>query len=88
MNTPALARSTDPQSSHDAARSVDTSTLEALVLDVLAAYPAGLTSKELARITGEDRVTLSPRLRPLVRKGLARETNTRRGRSIVWAVAR
>lgn len=84
--TPARARATDPATSHDAARSVDTSALEALVLDTLRDHPAGLTTKEMARVTGEDRVTLSPRLRPLARKGLVREAG-KRGRSIVWEAA-
>lgn len=84
--TPARARATDPETSHEAAASVDTSELEALVLDTLRRHPDGLTTKEMARVTGEDRVTLSPRCRPLARKGLIVEAGKRDG-SIVWRLA-
>lgn len=88
----ALARRTDPPTSHTAARSVNAALprLEAIVLDALRrAGTAGLTSWELADATGLDRVTASPRLAPLAAKGLALASEVRRlgpsGRAgIVW----
>ena len=63
MNHP--ARSTDPQTSHDAARHIVASGQQALqqeqTRDAVACHP-GLTSNELARATGLDRYMLARRL--------------------------
>lgn len=95
MNEAAYARSTDPATAHQAAASVkpDLPRLEAAVLDCLRAFGArGLTSEELADAMAMERVTVSPRLKPLALKGLAVDTGMRRqGRSgrasIVWRAA-
>jgi len=79
---PARARRSDPDTSHEAAARVHVGNLEAIVLAELRNGSA--TSAELAERTGIDRVAVSPRLRPLARKGLIQETALRRNGSIVW----
>lgn len=85
----AAARATDPRTSHQAAASLPTSHLEEVVLGALKSHTEGLTSHELARITGLDLVTVSPRLRPLVNKRLVVDSGEKRAgtsgrQSIVW----
>lgn len=71
MNHP--ARSTDPETSHDAARHIVASGAQALqqnqALDAVACHP-GLTSNELARATGLDRYMLARRLPELCDRDL------------------
>lgn len=85
--TPARARRTDPETSHEAAATVDTSELEALVLDTLRRHPNGLTSHRVAEITGESLVTISPRMKPLETKGLVRRAG-KSGRRTIWRAVR
>lgn len=89
----ALARRSDPDTAHDAARSLDgapvTSLEEICLAAIIAADKHGLTSHELAAATRLELVTVSPRLRPLANKGLIADSGRRRpgdsGRlSIVW----
>ena len=85
----ARARNTDPLTSDLAADSVQVTGLEALVLSTLRTAPQGLTSEELAFFIGLSLVTISPRLRPLLEKGLvmkAPETRANRSgrQAIVW----
>jgi len=49
MNWPGLARSTDPQTSHEAASSVDANRLEMVVLAEFRSAKKGLTADELAK---------------------------------------
>lgn len=78
-HTEAHARRTDPDTSKQAAASVRLSDLESKVLAVLRARgDAGATLDEIVEATGLDKVTASPRLRPLVRKGFAVQTSERR----------
>lgn len=75
----ALARKTDPQTSHEAASGVQTSPLESLVLEALKASPRGCTADELADKLPDIRMnTLTPRFASLMRKGLIRDTGERR----------
>jgi CRP-like cAMP-binding protein len=68
----ATARATDPETSHLAAASVDADKLEVQVLDYLRyCRHLGATSHEIAAGLGLSLVTVSPRLRPLQRHGLA-----------------
>lgn len=88
----AFARTHDPLTSHLAAASAHVSRLEEVVLDEIRLAKNGLTIDELVAITGLDKVSLSPRFRPLCKKGLIIETNeTRRGasgrRQTVWRPA-
>jgi uncharacterized membrane protein len=86
------ARRTDPATSREAASKVAgrVSDLEAIVLDALRAAPAGLTTWEIAEATGLSLVTVSPRCKPLERKGLVRREGRRVNRngcsSTVWVV--
>lgn len=87
--TSAYARSTDRDTSHEAAESVRATELEATVLNALRRFPNGATSYQLAESLRLSLVTVSPRLRPLVSKGLAEDTGRRErgpsGRSqTVW----
>jgi predicted ArsR family transcriptional regulator len=63
--------------------------LEELVLSILQRRPSGLTTHELADVLQLSLVTVSPRMRPLVRRGAVIDSGERRknvsGRaSIVW----
>lgn len=92
MNADAFARHTDPMTSEDAARSVrpETTRLENIVLDALKRRgDQGATTNELAELTGMSLVTISPRIRPLVRKGYVEDSGKRRSgtsgrKSTVW----
>jgi hypothetical protein len=77
----AYARSYDPETSHQAAdhvRKHSASAMERRALTALRMHPSGLTTHELVRITGIPWNTISPRLAPLVRKHLARDSTKRR----------
>ena len=92
----ARARNTDPETSHDAARSMDPTLpeLEALVFDVLLASGwHGCILDDFVKALKLDKVTVSPRLRPLCDKGLAVATKSRRlgksgRRQTVWVATR
>ena len=83
----AAARSSDPGTSHVAAALVNTTRLETIVLTYLEHNPS--TTHEIAAGTGLDLVSISPRIKPLVRKGLVEDSGElRKGpsgrKSIVW----
>ena len=90
------ARARDPETAKAAARGADAHTLSGQVVRLLEQEPAaagGLTSEELAERLGRDRLSVSPRLKPLVEKGLVRDSGRRRGtrlgrKAIVWEVVR
>jgi hypothetical protein len=82
------ARRRDPETAKKAAAAVRVGELEGLVLGRLRSH-GGMTTHELAAALSVDLVSISPRMRPLVEKGLARDSGERRrgesGRaSIVW----
>lgn len=88
--TEAYARRTDPVTSLAAAQSIKTSDLEQKVFDVIADI-GGATTHEIADRTGISLVSVSPRIRPLVRKNLIRDSGKKREgksnrKSIVWEV--
>ena len=89
----ALARNTDPTTSHEAAEKVKVGHLEMMVLDaLLAAGVRGMTSHELVADIGLPWSTVTPRLRPLANRGLVVDSGQRRdgptGRvCIVWRLA-
>lgn len=85
--TSARARRTDPDTSHEAAATVDVTHREQQVLDALAGAPGGLTTKEMEPVTGVDRLSLSPRMKPLELKGLVVRTDETRDGSIVWRLS-
>lgn len=84
----ARARNSDPQTSHDAATSVDVSRLQRICLEAIRGAVDGLTSEQLATVTGLPLVTVSPRLRPLAENNLIYAGERRKNRSgrtaIVW----
>ena len=86
----AVARATDPSTSHEAAASVNATRLESIILDKLKRYPSpGATTHELAQALGLELVSISPRMKPLKDKGLVCDTGFRvRGisgrRQIIW----
>jgi len=85
----AAARRTDPSTSHVAAALANTTRLEHVVTSLLDGHPKGMTTHELAEASGLDLVSISPRIRPLVRKNRVIDSGAKReGRSgrmsIVW----
>ena len=83
----AMARRTDPDTSHIAALTVDANRLEKLVVSALTQYPNGCTVKEISVILDIDKWSISPRMKPLEGKGLVERTTERRDRSIVRRIA-
>ena len=69
----AYARHSDPDTSHDAAAALEgkkVSRLEAVALSATQSCgPRGMINDELVEITGIDWKTITPRMRPLERKG-------------------
>lgn len=72
----APARNTDPETSHNAASKVDTSKLEGAVHEALA--KRSMTAEEVADYLHLPLQSVSPRFRPLERKGFIRRTKLRR----------
>ena len=65
-------RDADPQTSADAARKVNVTDKEKQVREcLLRAWPRGLTVREIVERTGLTAWTVSPRMAPLERKGMA-----------------
>lgn len=74
-----LVRTTDPDTSMDAAEKVDTTKLEKLVYEAIAKHPNGCTSEEvMAHFPNHGIQTISPRYAPLIRKGFIEDTGERR----------
>lgn len=91
----ALARASDPPTSHAAAASVQRALprLQEIVLSTLRKSADGLTTHEIAAMTDIDVITVSPRIAPLREAGFVRDSGERRvpsGRtrpSTVWVAA-
>jgi hypothetical protein len=88
-----LARASDPATSHDAARALDVTPLEAAVLAELRRHVFGATINQVADALGRSLVSVSPRFKPLAMRGLIIDSGRReRGESrqtrIVWLAAR
>jgi predicted HTH transcriptional regulator len=71
-----LARNTDPDTSHEAAK-LNTTTLEGMVLEAINAN-GPMTTEEIARATGIDLQSITPRIAPLMRLGLLVDTGLRK----------
>ena len=84
MPTKALARKTDPSTSYNTLTDARISQLQRVVLTELWKQLSGLTTKEIASRSGVDRVSISPRMKPLVDAGLVEDSKLRRDKSIVW----
>ncbi len=76
----AFARSTDPDTSQDAAKSFDPNALEARVLEVIQSYGQSGCIKDriLGHFAPDAAPTITPRLAPLMRKGWIEDTGERR----------
>ena len=83
----ALARNTDPQTSHDAVKTVNVNRLEGIFLDYVRRSGAlGITANEICNCSGLSQNSITPRSSGLRRKGLIRDSGRRRGKSIVWVL--
>jgi hypothetical protein len=85
----ALARSSDPETSHAAAASLNTTEMEGMVLSALQMLPEGATTIQIARALNLAPWSISPRMKPLCAKGFVMDSTRRlkgsSGRnSIVW----
>lgn len=75
----ALARTSDPTTSHLAAGSVGATDLEAVVLEAVRKFPDGATLDDVMSILNDmSVVTVSPRFRPLLEKGFIVDTGKKR----------
>lgn len=74
----ARARSTDPDTSHEAAEDVDVNKLQATICALLDGFPGGLTWSEISVFGEIDRQSVSPRLVELRNKGLIEDSGERR----------
>ena len=78
-----MARSTDPDTSQEAAEKIDAARLEQMVYEVICRYPEGCTSDQVMRHFPNHGVqTISPRFAPLIRKGFIYDTGERREGSL------
>lgn len=76
---PGLARNTDPDTSHDAAESIDTTALEQIVYEVIKQFPNGCIGDDVVKMLPEFGIqTISPRYAPLIRKGWVVDTGEKR----------
>jgi len=75
----AFARKTDPQTSKEAAKTVDVNKMEQLVLDVIKSFPEGCISQDVESALAQYRASsITPRYRPLIHKGLVVDTGQKR----------
>lgn len=84
----AFARRSDPVTSHEAAAAVEANQLEAAVLDLLRKHGV-LATIEMAQLSGIPRDSLSPRMRPLERKGFVVPVGVKKidnRRYITWSL--
>jgi len=93
--TQAHARRGDPKTSKEAAASLTSEILtkvESSILDALStAGDAGLTTREIAEVAGIDWGTITPRLKPMEKKGAVTRTDRLRAnpsgrKSTVWKI--
>ena len=74
-----LVRTTDPDTSHEAAATVDTTRLEALVYETVCKYKDGCIADDVIRDLAYLRAhSVIPRFAPLIRKGFIFDTGERR----------
>jgi hypothetical protein len=66
----AHARSTDPWTSHVSAKETDANKSERLVWETLWETGDAMTTYDIAQYTGKDDGSITPRMKPLLRKGL------------------
>lgn len=83
-----LSRLLDPETSREAAALVNTKAMDRLILQRLKFLQSdpkrGESSYELVRSINKERVSISPRIRPLAEANLIHDSGLRR-RGVVWA---
>jgi DNA-binding MarR family transcriptional regulator len=81
-----LARRSDPDTSHDAARRIEpaVSSLELRVVGALLEHRSGLTAREIAVVIGERDGSVTPRMPALKDEGFVRTTGAKRDGSRIW----
>lgn len=76
---PGGARRTDPETSHEAADSIDTTELERIVYDTIKMFPNGCIGDDVVKMLPQFGIqTISPRYAPLIRKGWVVDTGEKR----------
>jgi len=79
FNTSGGVRLTDPETSVDAALSVDATKMEQIVLDTIKSFSNGCISEEVENALPHIRASsITPRYRPLMKKGLIVDTGKKR----------
>jgi len=78
--TPGAVRRSDPETSREAAQSIDANSIEGRVYQYLIDHGPAILD-DLASGMKLDKVTVSPRLKPLERAGMVVRGQTRPGRS-------
>jgi hypothetical protein len=78
----AFARSTDPETSQQAARTVNVTYLEGKVVAAIKALDyAGATQDDVVKLTGLPSNSVTPRFKPLLDKGVVYASGSRKGAS-------
>lgn len=79
FSVPGGARYTDPETSHEAAQTIDTTELERVVYETIKMFPNGCIGDDIVRMLPQYGIqTISPRYAPLLRKGWIVDTGERR----------
>ena len=79
FNNAGGVRLTDPETSVDAALSIDATKMEQVVLDVIKSFPNGCICQDIESALPHIRTSsISPRIKPLVKNGLIVETGEKR----------
>jgi len=79
FNTAGGVRLTDPETSVDAALSVDATKMEQIVLDTIKSFSNGCISQDVENALPHIRASsITPRYRPLMKKGLIVDTGEKR----------
>ncbi len=73
-----LSRKTDPKTSHDAGNSIEVTEREFEVLKTMRQRRRALTTVEISEFSGIPLWTVSPRMKPLEKKGLVQRAGTKR----------
>ena len=83
------ARTDDPHTSHAQLKklSMKAGTMAYLILELLRKNPRGLNTKEMADISKQSRVSISPMMKPMEHAGHVVRTDEVRDRGIVWKIA-
>jgi DNA-binding MarR family transcriptional regulator len=80
------ARRSDPAASKEAAAKVDVTRTEGIVLDALRKW-GPMSTREISRKTDIDRLSISPRMKPLEERGKVKRLEERRDGCTVWSLA-